>query len=72
MSGQLRRHLRERHGVVKVPRATAAAERLHGIRHHQYTPNHRHAGPNSGPGDRPPGWKTGGDVVELDGTPADG
>jgi hypothetical protein len=40
--------------------------RKHGRDHHHYAPrNHRHEGVNLGPNHRPPGWKTGLDVVDL-------
>jgi len=34
----------------------------HAHTHHQYVWEHYHAGSNTGPNDRPPGWKTGEDV----------
>ena len=33
--------------------------RWHSDQHHRYVIAHDHAGPNTGPNDRPPGWKTG-------------
>lgn len=37
--------------------------RWHANQHHRLTPNHIHAGPNTGPDDRPIGWYTGQDAV---------
>jgi len=34
----------------------------HAHTHHQYVWEHYHADSNTGPNDRPPGWKTGEDV----------
>lgn len=67
MSAALRAHMRELHPHVRLPRSNADLERAHAEHHHRVRPrNHYHAGPNPGPGDRPPGWKSGGDVVRTD------
>jgi hypothetical protein len=31
----------------------------HALQHHRYSPGHFHEGENRGPGQRPPGWRTG-------------
>jgi hypothetical protein len=38
---------------------------LHSFEHHKHAPDHHH-GPNRGPDDRPPGWKTGEDAVLIE------
>jgi hypothetical protein len=35
----------------------------HAGQHHRYSTDHHHAGSNTGPMDRPPGWKTGTDMA---------
>ena len=37
----------------------------HSGQHHRFALSHYHAGPNTGPGDRPRGWYTGEDAVAL-------
>lgn len=37
----------------------AQLQKAHARSHHRYAQNHYHAGPNTGPDNRPKGWKTG-------------
>lgn len=63
-------HLAEHHRRVKVTTRDTAASlgSKHAREHWRYgSHSHLHAGPqNLGPDARPPGWRTGGDVVRLD------
>lgn len=57
-------HLSEHHKRIKPGRRSMAdLQKDHGREHHRHSPNHRHEGRNSGPDDRPVGWKTGEGVV---------
>lgn len=62
---RLAAHMAERHSRVELPnRATFAdLQRVHGRQHHRYHCDHYHAGPNTGPSQRPDGWYTGEDAV---------
>ena len=44
----------------------AELQKWHAWQHHQYSCSHIHAGENNGPGQRPPGWRTGEDAVFKD------
>lgn len=64
----LKAHVREHHrrlaGLPTFERWThRALMTAHRTDHHHYRTSHTHAGSNTGPGDRPPGWATGEDVV---------
>jgi hypothetical protein len=62
----LRRHIedmhRRPHGAISHM-TLAELQRFHRGQHHRYATDHSHAGANLGPGQRPPGWSTGEDVV---------
>src|SRR5687768_15657194 len=67
-------HLAEWHQRIKLAKSATLADlqRAHGSDHHHYKGNHFHAYPekpiNPGPDNRPPGWKTGLNVQQYDGT----
>jgi hypothetical protein len=55
-------HIREMHGGKLPNDARWTFKDLgqwHARQHHRYSPNHYHQGANTGPGERPPGWRTG-------------
>lgn len=58
-------HLTERHPHLYFPKSSTLdnLQNVHKRAHHRYSVDHDHAGSNTGAGDRPAGWKTGGDVV---------
>jgi hypothetical protein len=64
--GDLASHLAERHQSLTVRTSWTAGQlaQAHAEAHHRNTPNHLHAGINTGPNDRPIGWYTGLDVIE--------
>jgi hypothetical protein len=59
----LRQHMRELHPNAPLPRSNDDLIREHMRQHWRFRTSHIHAGANLGPGDRPPGWTTGEDVV---------
>jgi hypothetical protein len=63
----LRQHVIDMHGehIRVYRRKTVDIARDHAERHYRYAPNHYHAGPNTGPSNRPPGWYTGEDAVLI-------
>lgn len=62
--GSLDRPLAVIQGQRLTQRSTfAELSRAHQLIHHRLYCGHYHAGPNRGVGERPPGWKTGKDVV---------
>jgi hypothetical protein len=67
--GGLRGHVQQYHSrMVKsgLPRSNHDLAKAHAQEHHRFgSHSHRHEGVNLGPNQRPPGWTTGGDVVEL-------
>jgi hypothetical protein len=67
-SKRLAQHVAEYHPSITATSrdTTAALATKHGNDHHRYAPrSHRHAGDNVGPGQRPAGWRTGEDVIDL-------
>ena len=61
----LRKHMREMHHNLRLPRSNADLLKLHRREHHHFATNHIHnpGWPNTGPDNRPPGWTTGEDAV---------
>lgn len=59
----LREHVKAMHPKLPLRRATKDLEREHGRAHHRLMPNHYHEGVNTGPDQRPRGWRTGEDAV---------
>lgn len=59
-------HVKERHPQIKTPKnvTIAGLKRAHTREHWRLWCNHFHAGVNTGPDNRPEGWKTGLDVIE--------
>lgn len=58
-------HIAERHRTPPGNVTTRESLALwHARQHHRFWTNHYHEGPNTGPGNRPPGWATGADVVD--------
>jgi hypothetical protein len=65
---QLRSHVRGMHpGLVRrgLPRSNADLSRAHARDHHRFRGSHYHAGDNRGADQRPPGWYTGKDAVQI-------
>jgi hypothetical protein len=62
----LREHMRELHPHAPNRRSNDDLANYHGQLHHQFSgaQDHYHTGPNRGPDERPPGWRTGDDVVK--------
>lgn len=63
-------HIQEHHTTqanrsLKRRPTLADLKRWHSRQHHRVWTNHYHAGPNTGPSERPPGWFTGEDVVVI-------
>lgn len=61
-------HMAERHRLSSATRrldrlSLADLQRAHAWDHHRLMLSHHH-GATTGPGDRPPGWRTGDDVQE--------
>lgn len=57
----LRAHMQEQHPNAPLRRSNEDLADEHALQHHQYSgdQDHYHEGPNRGPGERPPGWRTG-------------
>jgi hypothetical protein len=62
--GRLRSHILADHGGKELPRSWTLNQMAswHAGIHHRYRTSHYHEGSNTGPDDRPPGWRTGEDV----------
>lgn len=68
---KLLNHMVDHHSATRSELARWTFERMqkwHAHLHHRYHTDHYHEGPNTGPGNRPPGWKTGEGVVWREGT----
>lgn len=63
---KLRNHITDfhRHPGVAISRMTLKELQVfHRGQHHRYGADHIHAGPNTGPRQRPPGWSTGENMI---------
>ena len=59
----LRDHVETMHRRVPPHLSEQELAQWHATQHHRFVTSHFHEGRNSGPGDRPPGWRTGEDAV---------